>query len=146
MKLFVTISFLLLTHFCFAQVIDITNNKQSTDRMNILNTLRSKVKPQIKQDVTFVVRSLQIKDNYAFFKGNVRDINGKQLDFRKTIFKKYVEAEMFDGDPTYALFEKQNGKWKYLVHVIGPTDVAYACWASIYKAPKEIFDYSGCDY
>lgn len=129
---------------CFAQsgIIDLTKNKQSPDRMIILNILRNKVKPQIKQDVAFVVRSLQVKDNYAFLKGNVKYADGKEIDFRKTIFKEAFEAGMFDGNSIYALLKKVNGKWKYLVHAIGPTDVVYACWASIYKAPKQLFDYN----
>lgn len=142
MKLIISFSFLILTQFCFSQVIDITNNKSSDDRIRILKLLRNKVKPQIKQDITFVVRSLQIKDNYAFFKGNVRDINGGQINFRKTIFKELVEEEIFDGDATFALFKKVNGSWKYLIHIIGPTDVTYATWAHTYKAPKQLFDYN----
>ena len=128
----------------FAQqgIIDLTKNNQSPDRIIILNLLRSKVRPQIKQDVTFVVRSLQMKNNYVFLKGNVRDAKGGKIDFSKTIFKNDEKEGMFDGDPVYALFKKVNGKWKYLVHAIGPTDVVYACWASTYKAPKQLFDHN----
>ena len=140
MKIIIFFSLLLFSHFNFAQVKDIATDKGSADRTIILNILRIKVKPQIKQDITFVVSSLQVKDNYAFFKGNVRDITGRQIDFRKTVFKERVEAGIFEGDPTFALFKKINGKWKYLIHVVGPTDVAYACWWKEYKAPKQIFD------
>ena len=128
--------------FAQEKIIDITKDKQSADRTVILDILRSKVKPQIKQDVTFVVRSLQLKNNYAFLKGNVKYADGKEIDFRKTIFKEAFENGMFDGSSIYALCKKVNGKWKYLVHAIGPTDVVYACWASMYKAPKELFDYN----
>jgi hypothetical protein len=128
--------------FAQEKIVDITRDRQSADRINILNLLRSKVKPQIKQDVTFVVRSLQLKNNYAFLKGNVKYANGEEIDFRKTIFKEDFENGMFDGNSIYALCKKVNGKWKYLVHAIGPTDVVYTCWASTYKAPKELFDYN----
>ena len=136
--------YLLVIAECSAQhkITDITKDIRSSDRITILNTLRSKVKPQIKQDVTFVVRSLQLKNNYAFLKGNVKYANGKEIDFRKTIFKDAFEEGMFDGNSIYALLKKENGKWKYLVHAIGPTDVVYTCWASTYKAPKELFDYN----
>lgn len=140
------IAFFLLPAFNkgFSQpgIIDLTKNNQSPDRLMILDLLRTKVKPQIKQDVSFVVRSLQIKNNYAFLKGNVRDAKGGKIDFSKTIFKNDEKEGMFDGDPVYALFKKVNGKWKYLVHAIGPTDVVYACWASTYKAPKQLFDHN----
>ena len=128
--------------FAQEKIIDITKDKQSTDRTIILNILRSKVKPQIKEDVTFVVSSLKLKNNYAFLKGNVKYADGKEIDFRKTIFKEDFENGMFDGSSIYALCKKVNGKWKYLVHAIGPTDVVYTCWASTYKAPKELFDYN----
>lgn len=145
MRIYIIIFFLLPAfNKGFAQqgIIDLTKNNQSPDRIIILNLLRSKVKPQIKQDVTFVVRSLQIKNNYAFLKGNVRDAKGGKIDFSKTIFKDEEKEGMFDGDPVYALLKKINGKWKYLIHAIGPTDVVYACWASTYKAPKELFDFN----
>ncbi len=145
MRIYIIIFFLLPAfNKGFAQqgIIDLTKNNQSPDRIIILNLLRSKVKPQIKQDVTFVVRSLQIKNNYAFLKGNVRDAKGGKFDFSKTIFKDEEKEGMFDGDPVYALLKKVNGKWKYLIHAIGPTDVVYACWASTYKAPKELFDFN----
>ena len=128
--------------FAQEKIIDIAKDRQSADRAIILNILRHKVKPQIKQDVTFVVHSLQLKNNYAFLKGNVKYADGKEIDFRKTIFKEAFENGMFDGSSIYALCKKVNGKWKYLVHAIGPTDVVYTCWASTYKAPKELFDYN----
>ena len=143
-KIFTFFLFLLVVTQGFAQdkIIDISKDRQSADRAFILNILRAKVKPQIKQDVSFVVRSLQLKNNYAFLKGNVKYANGKEIDFRKTVFKEEFEQGMFDGNSIYALCKKVNGKWKYLVHSIGPTDVVYTCWASIYKAPKELFDYN----
>ena len=145
MRIYIIVFFLLPAFnkgFSQPGIIDLTKNNQSPDRVMILDLLRTKVKPQIKQDVSFVVRSLQIKNNYAFLKGNVRDAKGGKIDFSKTIFKNDEKEGMFDGDPVYALFKKVNGKWKYLVHAIGPTDVVYACWASTYKAPKQLFDHN----
>ena len=145
MRIYIIVFFLLpFFNKGFSQpgIIDLTKNNQSPDRVMILDLLRTKVKPQIKQDVSFVVRSLQINNNYAFLKGNVRDAKGGKIDFSKTIFKNDEKEGMFDGDPVYALFKKVNGKWKYLVHAIGPTDVVYACWASTYKAPKQLFDHN----
>jgi hypothetical protein len=77
----------------------------------------------------------------------VRDAAGAKIDFRKTIFKDAEEEGMFGGDEVFALLKKVNNSWKYLVHAVGPTDVVYACWASKYKAPKELFDYNeNCGY
>ena len=122
-------------------IVDLTLVK-SADRNAILDILRQRVKPQIKQDVTFIVRSLQLKNDFAFLKGNVRNAVGREVDFTKTVFKKDVEEGVFDGDAVYALLKKVKGKWKYLIHAVGPTDVVYACWAYIYKAPKPLFDYN----
>ena len=131
---------LVLTSFAQTKLTDITKNSKSTARTAILNLLRTKVKPQVRQDVKFIVRSLQMKNGFAFLKGEIKDPGGKGIDFRKTVFKEAYEAGMFDGGSIYALVKKKSGKWTYIDHAIGPTDVVYACWATQHKAPKELFD------
>src|SRR5437588_7819659 len=128
LRIITSISFLFFVVTSSAQVIDIAKDRQSPDRITILNLLREKVKQKLKQDVTFVVRSLTVKNNYAFLKGNLRNVSGGQINFRKTIFKDAVKEGMFGGDEIFALFKKsKSGTWQNLVHAIGPTDVVYAC-------------------
>ncbi len=81
-----------------------------------------------------------MKNNYAFLKGRVKNAQGKEIDFRKTVFKEAVDEGVFDGDDIFALLKKVNGKWKHVEHAIGPTDVVYVCLANQYQASKELFD------
>ncbi len=89
-----------------------------------------------------VVDKLVMKSGFAYFHGRAKDSLGKDIDFTKTAYKQAVKDGLFDGDTAVALLKKTAGKWKVLTHVIGPTDVAWACWWKDFKAPKELFDYA----
>jgi len=128
-------------------VVDLTNSK-SVERTHILNALRGTIKTELKQDVKFIVGHLKVKGTHAFLKGELKTTDGKDIDFSKTIYKEAVEEDAFDGGTISALLKKVKGKWQYIVHVIGPTDLPWGCWWKDYKAPKQIFDYTEehCDW
>lgn len=133
--------FIIISTYSISTAAQTNISKSNTAlRQPILNALRNEVKKELKQNVSFVVHSLQMKNNFAFLKGQVKTAVGKDIDFSKTIYRDREADGMFDGDSIYALAKKVNGKWIYVIHSIGPTDVVYACWASDYKAPKALFD------
>lgn len=139
-------SFFLLP-FCYSQKVIDLKVSSNVERADILNALRTGVKKELKQDVKFVVDYLKMQGNHAFLKGKVNRADGKEIDFSKTIYAEQAEEGMFDGNSIYALLKKVNGKWKKVVHVIGPTDVAWACWWKEYKAPRQVFDHAeDCDW
>ena len=141
----VFVFFVLVIHtVSFAQdaKTDIAKSSRSTDRKQILDALRNKLKPDLQLSPKLVVNHLYVKNGFAYFIGHVKDGNGKDIDFRKTVYKDEVEAGVFDGDNTNALLKKTGGKWKVLAFVIGPSDVPWGCWWKDYNAPKEIFDYA----
>lgn len=91
------------------------------------------------------MEKLWVKNDFAYYAGEVRDESGQEIDFRKTAYKEAVDDGIFDGPGTNALLKKVRGKWKVLTYVIGPTDVPWGCWWKEFKAPKEIFDYAEKD-
>lgn len=127
---------------------DIAKNTSSPDRKGIMEALKKKVQPDLKLLPKLVVTHLYTQGNFAFFEGAVKDPNGKDIDFNKTVFKEANEEGAFDGESTTALLKKSGGKWKVLAYAIGATDVPYTCWWKEFKAPKEIFSYvdENCDY
>lgn len=147
-KIFFLVSLFFMMQFIFAQDVVDLSKASSKERTAILNALRPKVKKDLKQDVKFVVTHLKMKNNYVFYKGNVKAADGKDIDFSKTIYKEAVEENAFDGDTITGLLKKVKGKWQYLIHVIGPTDLPWGCWWKEFKAPKQIFDYTEelCDW
>lgn len=144
MKLFfILITFLVLNIDTIAQATkqDLTKAASSPDRKAILAALKLALEPGLRLKPSFIVRSLMVKNNFAFFLGAVKNGLGKDINFRKTEYKEAVEAGMFDGDGTTALLKKKGGKWKVLQFTVGPTDVPWGCWWKEFKAPKEIFSY-----
>lgn len=121
---------------------DLAKNLASPDRKAILDVLKQKLQPALKQKPKMVVEKLVLKSGFAFFRGRAKDSTGKDIDFTKTVYKGAVKDGVFEGDGTAALLQKTGGQWKLLTYVIGPTDVAWVCWWKEYKAPKEIFDYA----
>lgn len=141
MKLLPSLFFLLIFQIVSAQrkLTDITKDLRSADRVEILSALDKQVVKDLDQKVTIVVSSLRMKDNYAFLKGNVKDGNANNIDFRQTVYKDSVDHGSFKGDEIFALLKKTNCKWSYLTHVIGPMDTPYNCWWQKYSAPRALF-------
>lgn len=121
---------------------DLSKDIASTDRKEILEAIKTRLQPDLKLKPKLVVRSIWVKNGFAYFIGNAKDSRGKEINFRKTAFKDAVEAGVFDGDNTNALLKKSGSKWKVLTYAIGPSDVPWGCWWKEFKAPKEIFDYA----
>ena len=121
---------------------DLTKELASPERKTMLEALRKALQPDLKLTPKLVVKKLIAKDGFAYFAGQVKNPNGGEIDFTKTAYKEAVKEGVFDGDATNALLKKTNQGWKVLAFVVGPTDVAWACWWKEYKAPKEIFDYA----
>lgn len=144
MKPVLTALLLLQFVLCFAQKTkqNLAKNMSSADRKEIVEALKLKLAPDLKLKPKLVVKELWMKNGFAYFIGNVKAENGKEIDFTKTVYKDEVEAGIFDGDGTNALLKKSGNKWKVLTYVIGPTDVPWGCWWKKYNAPKDIFGYT----
>ena len=122
--------------------VNLANNLNSNDRKAIIEALKVKLQPDLKLKPKMVVKELWVKNGFAYFIGQVKNESGKNIDFKKTVYKDEVEAGVFDGDGTNALLKKTGSKWKVLAVVIGPSDVPWGCWWKEFKAPKDIFDYA----
>ncbi len=129
------------------KVRDLSTDRTSSTRKAILEALRGPVSSELKQPVSFVVEVLKTDGNWAFMRGKTVAANGGEIDFgRVPAYAQLVRDGLFDGGGTAALLRRQGNTWRYATHVIGPTDVAWACWWKEYKAPRAIFDLaeSGC--
>jgi hypothetical protein len=140
--------FLLLSLLCHLILLgqqakkDLAKELNSPERKAILAALKAGLQADLRLKPKLVVKSLVIKNGFAYFIGHVKNPDGKEIDFRKTAYKEEVEAGVFDGDNTNALLKKIKGKWKVLTFAVGPSDVPWGCWWKEFKAPKEIFDYA----
>ena len=58
------------------------------------------------------------------------------IDWARTKYgDQSAEGVLDGGGTTYALLKRENGQWRVLEFVIGPTDVAYADWPERHDAP-----------
>ena len=76
----------------------------------------------------FVVHALNVMGEWAYADVEPRRPNGDKVDWRKTKFRRDVEADMFSG-LVLALLRKQGEGWKVVELAMGPTDVAWIEWA-----------------
>jgi hypothetical protein len=114
----------------------------STERAAIMNALRVKVRPELRnQDIVFNVSEGHFKaqSGYAFLSGQIQlRSTGAPVDYRGTEYQQYIDEGWFD-DHIDALLKKESGGWKVVTHVIGATDVAWEGWWEEYGAPRSIF-------
>lgn len=137
MKKIILLSLLMCVHV-FVNAQQSIAKTNHPERTNILNALRKPIEKELHLEVKFVVEELNIEHNMAFFRGQVKNKLGKDIDFTKTVYNKNIEEGFFDGDGTTALLKKVKGVWKVITYVIGPTDVAWADWPDKYKVSKKL--------
>jgi len=120
---------------------DLTKAAASPVRKAILDALRPRVAREAGVPVSFVVDHLKVQGAWAFMRGTTRAADGGEVPWaRSPGYAELVKDGMFDGGGTAALLKKVGGRWTYVAHVIGPTDVAWACWWKEFGAPRAIFD------
>jgi hypothetical protein len=117
----------------------------TAERKAILDGLRPSIERDLGQKVIFEVHKLTVQDGFAFADVIPRTPDGGKIDYLKTRHAAEARDGVFDGGsdaPVYALVRYENGAWRVVTFVIGPTDVAYAGWWQEYGAPKAIFPYT----
>ena len=109
-------------------------------RRTLLNTLRPSIEDELNQPVQFMVDTLKIQGDRAFYAGQVQRPDGRPIDFARAGFAEAIAEGVFDGPATYGLMHRVGGRWTVTVFVIGPTDVAYIGWPDAYGAPASLFE------
>lgn len=115
-----------------------TPEKDSIERMAIMNALRVPVEKELKQRVQFTIKHIKSDDTWAFVMGEPLNLKAAQPDYAGTRYKTAIDAGAFDNN-YQALLKKTAGKWKVVNYAIGCTDVCWLDWDKKYKAPKEVF-------
>lgn len=108
-------------------------------RRPILDALRPAIEADLGQPVQFVVQSLKAQNGWAFAIVRPQQLNGREIDFRRTRYGEYMDQGSWDGPTTYALLRNTGGRWRTVDFVIGPTDVAWEGWPQEHGAPRAIF-------
>ena len=85
-------------------------------------------------NVTLTAETVRVQDDWGWL---VAQPHG--VDWSATKYAARAEAGALDGNgTTYALLKRENGAWRVLDFVVGPTDVAYMDWPARHGAPPEL--------
>jgi hypothetical protein len=137
MKIYIS---LLLVLFSFASILSqstVKNYKTKTEqneqeRTLMLDLLRARIKQEFNQEVQFVVNHFKLSNDFAWFKGDVKRLDGKDFELS--------EEGAYDCCHVESLFKKQDGKWIIVESVSFSTDVWWTDLSKKYpKADKNIF-------
>ncbi|MDG9923904.1 MULTISPECIES: hypothetical protein [unclassified Pseudomonas] len=123
-----------------APVATLDMGKDDARRKPLLDALRSHAQEDLDQPVQFVVDTLRERDGWVFAVVRPQTKDGQPIDFSRTVHAERLEAGILDSDTIFALLQLQDGQWQVRDYVVGPTDVAWAGWATDYQAPAELFD------
>lgn len=114
-----------------------TPGRGDPDRKAILNAIRPRIEKEMRGPVEFVVRVLNVLDEWAFAVLDPQRPGGRQINPADTVHAQ--DWEFMDGLRVYALVRWSGGRWQLVESVTGPTDVAYDPWPEVFGAPRDIF-------
>jgi hypothetical protein len=106
----------------------------TSERMAVMNGLRSKVKPEIAdQDVVFNVAptgdmhgSYRVAQSYCWVEARIELRTGGSPTTKGTLFEEAAREGTFDGFRVGALLKKDGVAWNVVDHAVGAPDVWYA--------------------
>lgn len=94
-----------------------------TERTQMLDLLRQKVKSEINQEVVFVVDHFLVSDSYAWMEGGILGKDGS---------KPNLPYDGMECCQVQALFQQVNGKWILMENGVFSSDAWYQCLSNRY--------------
>lgn len=111
----------------------------ATARADVLAASAPIVSATIGLPVSLSPTTVNIQDDWAWVVAQPQTPEGGAIDWSATTFAEDAELGVLDGGgTTYVLLKRENGAWRVLDHVVGPTDVAWINWPTQYGAPAEL--------
>jgi len=115
-----------------------TQPVSQTERREILHAARAAAMRDLGKPVRFVVQNLNAENEWAFLYARMVDPNGAPLSYEGTPFAAAAQHGLKSGSYA-ALLRKSERGWHVLIHVVGPTDVAWVGWGQQFGAPNALF-------
>jgi hypothetical protein len=93
----------------------------TTERAELMNTIRPLVEVRVGPPVEFVIERLQVSGGWAFAIVAPQRPGGEAIDMARTVYREQVDY--MDGLQTYVLMHQAYGRWNVVDFAVGPTDV-----------------------
>jgi len=111
----------------------------ATSSTAILTAATPAVSATIGQPISLSPTTVNVQDDWAWVVAQPQTPEGGAIDWSATSFAEDAALGVLDGGgTTYVLLKSENGAWRVLDHVVGPTDVAWINWPTQYGAPAEL--------
>lgn len=105
----------------------------------VTDAVTAAVAADIGRPVLFDATTLNIDGDWAWVIGMPQNPGATPLDWSTTKYADRAEAGALDGNgTTYALVQRDGGRWIVRDFAIGPTDIAWADWPERYGAPASL--------
>jgi len=108
-------------------------------RAEILDAVRPVFEGETWGPIEFVVRALNVLDNWGFGDVKLQRPGGRPIDWSKTRYGEAMRQGMFDPSGSFFLLYRMGSSWAIVKFVTGPTDVAWDGWRTEYDIPAELF-------
>ena len=108
------------------------------ERTALLDVARAPVSKALGKPVLLKVDRLSRVADWAFLMANLEDKGGTPVDYAGTPKAEAARQGMVSRRYA-ALLHRDGDRWMVVADAIGPTDVAWADWATRYGAPPALF-------
>jgi hypothetical protein len=109
------------------------------ERQRILDAAREPVENALGPPVLFQVDTLRTDGQWAFLTAVPVRADGARVDYSETPYADDVRDGTFE-DWLCALLRHEQGRWTVVELEIGATDVPFADWPELHRAPESLFD------
>jgi len=115
-----------------------TPKRGSKLRSDICNAFRVPMAKEVGgQKIVFVISALNVMGDYAFINSSLQLANGKQVDWKKTKHRDYIE-EGIENNAVGLLRKDSQGNWIVLETSFNATDAWWMGWSKHYGIDESI--------
>jgi hypothetical protein len=117
-----------------------TADAPNPERDAMTAALAPRVEAEIGRPVSFSVTTMRVTGDWGWLIAQPWTPEGAQIDWSQTRYAERAEGGFLDGGgTTYALLRREGERWRVVDFAVGPTDVAWADWATRHGAPESLF-------
>ena len=137
--LFLTITIALVTPSIAQQIVQ--PPRGSTLRAQVLDAARPVFEAETHGPIEFVVRHLNVMQNWAFGYVQVQRPGGRAIDWSKTKYRDPFINGVMDPTQSFFLLKRMNSTWTVVEYTVGPMEAEWEEWQTKHNLPNALFQW-----
>lgn len=106
----------------------------SAERKAVLDAARVPVEKDLGQAIVFKVKTLRVTPEWAFVYGIPVRLDGRPIDYSKSIYAQDVKDGAFN-EGAAVLLAREGAGWRLVTYSVGFGDVVWDSWDEEFGAP-----------